>query len=123
MEDDRLKTKPEIQKHLTDMEGQIGHKRSDECACCNWMYSWCDALRWVLAEGENKEITHFVDAEKPDKEFLLNIRGFVKAVYDYRPPMDVEAENMPYNTCDYYAMELLLEQIDKKIKEGDVNEK
>ena len=61
-------------------------------------------------EGKNKVMV--------DIDFLLNIRGFVKAVYDYRPPVDVEKDAMPYNTCDNYVMELLMAEIDKMIEYG-----
>ena len=54
-----------------------------------------------------------------DKEFLVNMRAFVQRVYEYRPPVDVEAGAMPYNTCDYYAIEEYMKEIDELIKKSE----
>jgi hypothetical protein len=56
-----------------------------------------------------------------DKEFLVNMRAFVQRVYEYRPHVDVEAGAMPYNTCDYFAMEEYMKEIDERIKKSEAN--
>lgn len=60
-----------------------------------------------------------IEMKSIDKEFLVNMREFVQRVYEYRPHEDVEAGDMPYNTCDYFAMEEYIKEIDKKIKQLD----
>lgn len=45
---------------------------------------------------------------------LEEARKLIQSVYDFRLSEDKEEGSLPFNVCDYYAMELILEKVHPK---------